>query len=86
MTESDEGNSLNGSCCSSRLPPYILTDQVVVPEGPASDDSHQYNSEHVWVIPSLHVNLPCGYKYLQVHTLTKETVTLAVHVSYFLGF
>uniref|UniRef100_A0A915PQJ6 FERM domain-containing protein n=1 Tax=Setaria digitata TaxID=48799 RepID=A0A915PQJ6_9BILA len=85
MTESDEVNSYNGSssCCSSRVPPLSDSEQrLSEADAPnhSSENLHRFNSDHVKVIPSLHVTIPSGYKYLQVHTLTKETVTLAVHV------
>ncbi|KAL3985884.1 FERM C-terminal PH-like domain family protein [Acanthocheilonema viteae] len=85
MTESDEVNSYNGSssCCSSRIPPLSDSEQrLSEPDGPnhSSENVHHFNSDHVKVIPSLHTTIPSGYKYLQVQTLTKETITLAVHM------
>uniref|UniRef100_A0A0R3RR49 FERM domain-containing protein n=1 Tax=Elaeophora elaphi TaxID=1147741 RepID=A0A0R3RR49_9BILA len=85
MTESDEANSYNGSssCCSSRVPPLSdLEQHLSEPDAPnhGSEDFHHFNSDHVKVIPSLRTTIPSGYKYLQVQTLTKETITLAVHV------
>ncbi|VDO33677.1 unnamed protein product [Onchocerca flexuosa] len=86
MTECDEVNSYNGSssCCSSRVPPLSdserrLSEQDV--RNHSSENLHHFNSDHVKVIPSLRTTIPSGYKYLQVQTLTKETITLAVHVS-----
>lgn len=86
MTESDEVNSCNGSssCCSSRIPPLSDSEQrFSEPDAPhhSSEGLHHFNSDHVKVIPSLRTTIPSGYKYLQVQTLTKETITLAVHVS-----
>ncbi|OZC07932.1 hypothetical protein X798_05039 [Onchocerca flexuosa] len=85
MTECDEVNSYNGSssCCSSRVPPLSdserrLSEQDV--RNHSSENLHHFNSDHVKVIPSLRTTIPSGYKYLQVQTLTKETITLAVHV------
>ncbi|EJD75820.1 CBR-FRM-7 protein [Loa loa] len=85
MTESDEVNSYNGSssCCSSRIPPLSDSEQrLSEPDAPnhSSEDFHRFNSDHVKVIPSLRTTIPSGYKYLQVQTLTKEMITLAVHV------
>lgn len=80
--ESDEVNSYNGSssCCSSRIPALSYSCETNTPNH-SSDNAHRFNSDHVKVIPSLRTTIPSGYKYLQVQTLTKETITLAVHVS-----
>ncbi|VDM96846.1 unnamed protein product [Thelazia callipaeda] len=85
MTESDEVNSYNGSSSygSSRIPRLSDSEQRLSESNApnfSSDDLHRFNIDHVKVIPSLHTTIPPGFKYLQVHTLTKETVTLAVHV------
>lgn len=83
MTESDEVNSYNGSssCCSSRVPPLCDSEQRLSEPNRSSTDFHHFNNGHVKVISSLRTTIPSGYKYLQVQTLTKETITLAVHVS-----
>ncbi|CAG9536080.1 unnamed protein product [Cercopithifilaria johnstoni] len=85
MTENDEVNSCNGSssCCSSRIPPLSDSEQrLSESDGPnhGSEDLHHFNNDYVKVIPSLRTTIPSGYKYLQVQTLTKETITLAVHM------
>ncbi|KAK6108619.1 FERM C-terminal PH-like domain family protein [Brugia pahangi] len=85
MTESDEVNSYHGSssCCSSRIPPLSDSEQrLSEPDAPIHNSANlnHFNSDHVKVIPSLRTTIPAGYKYLQVQTLTKETITLAVHV------
>uniref|UniRef100_A0AAF5PTC4 FERM domain-containing protein n=1 Tax=Wuchereria bancrofti TaxID=6293 RepID=A0AAF5PTC4_WUCBA len=85
MTESDEVNSYHGSssCCSSRIPPLSDSEQrLSEPDAPIHNSANlnHFNSDHVKVIPSLRTTIPSGYKYLQVQTLTKETITLAVHM------
>lgn len=85
MRESDEVNSFNGSYSLSCAPALSVSEQRLSDDPEAltnssCTESHRFNVDHARVIPSLHTTIPSGYKYLQVHTLTKETVTLAVHV------
>ncbi|KAM3716946.1 FERM domain-containing protein [Dirofilaria immitis] len=85
MMENDEVNSYNGSSsnCSSRIPPLSDSEHRLSEPNASnhsSENLHRFNSGHVKVIPSLRTRIPSGYKYLQVQTLTKETLTLAVHV------
>uniref|UniRef100_A0A915C9K4 FERM domain-containing protein n=1 Tax=Parascaris univalens TaxID=6257 RepID=A0A915C9K4_PARUN len=83
MHDSDGPKSVDGSSCCSRMSPTSLSEQ-----GPsiASNGSvthyrlPPFDGAHVQIIPSLHVSIPSAFKYLQIQTLTKETVTLAVHL------
>lgn len=67
---------------TSRVPSSTSVEQNDNPkEELESGKLPAYNSSLVYIINSLQHALPSGLKCLQVHTLFKETITLAVHVS-----
>lgn len=83
MHDNDGAKSVDGSSCCSRLSPAFLSEQgpSVVSNGSVTHyHLPPFDGAHVQVIPSLHVSIPSAFKYLQVQTLTKETITLAVHL------
>ncbi|VDK28160.1 unnamed protein product [Gongylonema pulchrum] len=80
MRGSDEAHPCNDSCSFSRVSPSEQRLSEPVAAANSTENLHRFNKNHAKIIPSLHATIPSGYKYLQIHTLTKETVTLAVHV------
>ncbi|VDK56876.1 unnamed protein product [Anisakis simplex] len=87
MLDNDGVKSMDGSspCSSTRLSTsHSSSEQGPSGSYPASKSNDStlslchlpaYNSEHVRVIPSIHITMPSSFKYLQLQTLTKETIT-----------